>query len=148
MWDGTNWVDNGINTNLVVGDMYKVAVPMAANGLTWTISGTTPPLGSAEYTLKSASNGNYNWITTPADMTDLANTTDLAKAMGAKIPGLSAWNDMLEVHTWDGANQVETPYLLLWDGTTWEDLGNNTSVRVPGAYIVAVPQKADGVLWP
>jgi len=146
MWNGAAWDDGGSNAPLVIGGMYKVAVPNSANGLTWGLLGNAPANGSIQFTLKSGE----NWITTPAYITGISNTTDLARSIGNTIPVGSRldWADIVEVRVWDAVNQQQMNYSCMWDGSIWDDSGSSAPVNVPGPYVVSVPASANGNIWP
>jgi type IV secretory pathway TrbF-like protein len=149
-WDGSIWNDLGSSTSLAVGNMYTIAIPSVADGNVFTISGGIPSGGSVSFTLRNVSNGNVSWITTPAYLTGIATTTDLATSIGNTIPigSRTAWVDVVEVNVWDASNQSQTTYQVWWDGSTWNDLGSNTTVVTPGPYKVTVPSSANGNIWP
>ncbi|MFC1559729.1 fibronectin type III domain-containing protein [Candidatus Margulisiibacteriota bacterium] len=148
MWDGANWIDFGSNAPIVVGNMYKVIVPTAANNRTWTISGDIPTAGSIQFTLGAIANGSMNWIATPAYIAGISTTTDLIASVGSTITPLVPWADVIVLKTWDASTQTETTYNCMWDGSSWNDFGSNAPINIPGPYVIGVPLNADGNIWP
>jgi hypothetical protein len=148
-WDGTGWNDLGSSIPLNVGDMYTVTVPLELEGVTYTLSGNIPSPGSVSFVMRNVTNGNVNWITTPASITGVNTTTDLAANIGNLIPLGSRvdWTTVVEVNVWDAALQSQTTYQVYWDGTGWNDLGSSVAVSIPGPYKVTVPIELNGGSW-
>jgi len=147
-WNGSSWIQIGGNASIQTGAMYKVAVPYGADGRTWTVSGNIPAIGSVQFTLQYVAGvGNYNWISIPAYSAGLLTTTNLGAAIGSVIPSPN-FGDAITVYKWDAVNQLQTPYIVRWNGSTWITIGSSSSIETPGAYMIGVPLSADNRIWP